>query len=303
VPWFNVRDAGIARDDPATAELTQISLAAAGALTRKDGAAITLTPLLSSSAQSGLIDAETLRGIPDPAKILADFKPDGGPRVLAARVRGELKSAFAAPPALPEGEKRPDNAPAHLSQTSGPANLVVIADSDLLADRFWVRIQEFFGQQEATPFSDNGAFVSNLVGTLAGGDDLIGLRGRGASLRPFDLVDGMQRQAEAQYRRTEQALQAHLTETQKKLTELRTGGEQAKAVITAEQRAAIDELQRDIVATRGKLRGVQLELRRDIDALETRLRLFDIVLVPAVLAALAIALGVVRNRRRAVARG
>jgi len=184
---------------------------------------------------------------------------------------------------------------------------VVIADSDILADRFWVRVQDFFGQQQATPFSDNGAVIANLVGTLAGGDDLIGLRGRGASLRPFDLVDDMQRVAEAQYRRTEQDLQKHLDGTRKKLADLRAGtGDDAKgagrAVLTAEQQAAIDDLQKDAVATRTKLRGVQLELRRDIDRLEDWLRLADIVAVPALLTLLAILLGIARGRRRARAR-
>ncbi len=102
VPWFNIRDAGIAHDDPALADLTQITVASAGALAKKDGADITFTPLLSSSAQSGLVPGETLL-MPDPAKVLAEFKPQGGPRTIAARVRGVLKSAFAAPPPPPEG--------------------------------------------------------------------------------------------------------------------------------------------------------------------------------------------------------
>ncbi len=78
--------------------------------------------------------------MPDPAKILADFKPEGGPRVIAARIRGVLKSAFTGPPELAKDQKRPDNFPAYKAQTDGPANLVVVADSDILADRFWVRI-------------------------------------------------------------------------------------------------------------------------------------------------------------------
>ena len=304
VPWFNIRDAGIDRNDPAFADLTQITVASPGAIAKKDGADIEFTPLLTSSDQSALIPLDSVQVMPDPQKILAGFKPDGIRRTIAARVRGVLKSAFAGPPPLPDGKKRPDDFPPHKAQSDGTANLVVIADADILADRFWVKVQDFFGQQQATPFSDNGAAIVNLVGTLAGGDDLIGLRGRGASLRPFDLVDDMQRRAEAQFRKTEQALQDHLADTEKKLTQLRTGGgDQAKgAVITAEQRAAIDDLQRDAVATRGKLRGVQLELRHEIDRLELWLRLFDIVLVPAVLTVAAIGLGLARNRRRAQAR-
>jgi ABC-type uncharacterized transport system involved in gliding motility auxiliary subunit len=306
VPWFNITENGIARDDPAMADVTQVTVASAGPLGKKDGASIEFTPLLSSSAQSGLIPVDQVKIMPDPAKILANFKPEGGPRVIAARVRGVLKSAFTAAPPPPQGKKAPDNMPAYKVQTDSPANLVVIGDTDILADRFWVRVQDFFGQQQATPFSDNGALFANLVGTLAGGDDLIGLRGRGASLRPFDVVDNMQRSAEAQYRRTEQDLQKHLDDTQKKLTDLRAGTSDdkgaGKLVLTAEQQSAIDDLQKDVVATRSKLRGVQLDLRHDIDRLEAWLRIADIAAVPALLTVLAIVLGIARSRRRARAR-
>lgn len=303
VPWFNIR-AGINHDDPATADLQQVTVAAPGALALTKGSKLTLTPLLTTSDQAGPVPRGSLTMEPDPAKILAAFKPEGGKRVIAARLRGELHSAFSGPPALPAGTKRDADLPAHIAATEKPANLVVVADSDLLANRFWVQMGDFFGQQQATPFSDNGPFVTNLVGTLAGGDALIGLRGRGPSQHPFVRVDDMQRQAEARFRQTEEALKAHLDATQKKLTELRTGrGEaHASAVITEQQRTAIDDLRRDAVATRGKLRAVQLDLRRDISALETRLRLFNIVLVPVLLTLLAIGIGLIRRRRRAAAR-
>ena len=302
VPWFNVTGNGLAHDDPAMADVTQVTVASAGAIAKKQGAAIDFTPLLTSGKDSGLIPVAKVREFPDPASILADFRPAGGPRVIAARVHGVLTSAFSGPPDLPAGEKRAADLPAYIRQTRDAANLVVIGDSDILVDRFWVHVQDFFGQQQAVPFSDNGAFVANIVGTLAGGDDLIGLRGKGTIVRPFTLVDSMQHKAEAQYQQTEKALQTHLDETQKKLADLRAGRGEKAAVVTAAQRAAIDDLQADIVQTRGKLRAVQFDLRRDIDRLETELRLFDIVLVPAVLALLAIVLGLARRRRRARAR-
>jgi ABC-type uncharacterized transport system involved in gliding motility auxiliary subunit len=303
VAWFNIRD-GINHDDPATADLQQVTVASSGFLQKDPKAAIEFTPLLSSSPSSGLVGVDQVK-TPEPAKLLAGFKPSGGPRVVAARVRGVLKSAFTGPPAVPEGQKRPDNFPAYKAQTDGPANMVVVADSDILADRFWVRVSDFFGQQTATPFSDNGPFVANLVGTLAGGDALIGLRSRGDSNHPFILVNQMQAQAEAQFRQTEQGLQKHLDDVEKQLRTLRSGGEDktnTEAVITPEQRSAIDAARKDIVDTRQKLRAVQLELNRDISKLETELRVLDIVLVPAVLTVVAIVLGLIRNRRRARAR-
>jgi ABC-type uncharacterized transport system involved in gliding motility auxiliary subunit len=304
VAWFNIRD-GLNHDDPATADLQQVTVASSGFLAKAPNAAIDFTPLLTSSDQSGLLSVDQVK-MPDPAKILAAFKPSGGPRVIAARVRGVLKSAFPGPPELEANQKRPDDFPAYKAQTDGPANLVVVADSDILADRFWVRTADFFGQQTATPFADNGPFVANLVGTLAGSDALIGLRSRGDSNRPFTLVARMQNEAEAQFRQTQQALQQHLDDVEKQLRTLRSGGSgdsaKAEAVITPEQRAAIDAARQDVLDTRQKLRAVQLELNRDITRLQDELRIFTIVLVPAVLTILAIAMGLLQRRRRARAR-
>ncbi|HEY4041462.1 MAG TPA: ABC transporter, partial [Rhodopila sp.] len=289
-------------NDPATADLHQVTVASSGYLAKAPNASIDFTPLLTSSDRSGVFPVDEVK-MPDPAKVLAGFKPAGGPRVIAARIHGVLKSAFTEPPPVQGNQKRPDNFPAHKAQTDGPANLVVAADSDILDDRFWVRIADFFGQQTATPFSDNGPFVANLIGTLTGSDALIGLRSRGDTNRPFTLVARMQSDAEAKFRQTQQALQAHLDETEKQLRTLRSGGEtenaKPEAVITPEQRAAIDAARQDILQTRQKLRAVQLELNRDISLLADEMRVFTIVLVPALLTVLAIIMGIVQRRRRA----
>jgi ABC-type uncharacterized transport system involved in gliding motility auxiliary subunit len=303
VAWFNIRD-GINHDDPATANLQQVTVASSGSLSKAPNASIEFTPILTSSDRSGSVPVDEVKTA-DPAKVLAGFKPEGGPRVIAARVHGVLKSAFSSPPPLPGDQKRPDNFPEYKPQTDGPANMVVVADSDILADRFWVRVADFFGQQTATPFSDNGAFVANLVGTLAGSDALIGLRSRGDTNRPFTLVAAMQSDAEARFRQTQQSLQAHLDETEKQLRTLRSGGgdnAKSEAVITPDQRAAIDAVRQDVLQTRQKLRAVQLELNRDISTLANEMRVFTIVLVPALLTIVAIAMGLLQRRRRARAR-
>ena len=306
VAWFSIRD-GINQNDPATANLKTITVASPGSIGKAEGSSIEFTPLLTTSPRSAPIPTDKLR-MPEPSKLLADFKPDGKQRVIAARVRGVLKSGFAGPPELVADQKRPDNFPAYKAGTDGPANMVVVADSDILADRFWVRIADFFGQPTATPIADNGPFVANLIGTLAGGDALIGLRSRGDTNRPFTVIAQMQSDAEATYRQTEQALQKHLEDVEKQLRTLRSGSEagdakgKAEAVITPEQRAAIDAARSDIVETRKKLRAVQLELNRDISRLATTLRILNIALVPALLTILAITIALIQRTRRARAR-
>ncbi|MDO9708615.1 GldG family protein [Paracraurococcus lichenis] len=311
VAWYNLQGDSLNRDEVSLAQLDQVTVASAGELRKKDGATIDFVPLLTTSPESMVVDAARVRQEPNPVRLLADFRSGNARHVIAARLRGELASAFPdGPPAPAEGQQRPEGFPAHLARSQGVANVVVANDSDILEDRFWVRVQDFFGQQVATPFSGNGSLVVNLVDTLAGSDALISLRSRGESLRPFNLVEDIRRNADAEYRQTERQLQQKLEETEKRLRELRQGTpaapgaerNQNQAVITPEQRAEIDRAREEIIATRRQLRAVQLDLRRDIEGLETVLRIVNIALVPALLTAFAIGLAVVRQRRRAAAR-
>ncbi len=302
--WFTVSGAGINHDDPATVDLHQVTVASPGFIERApiaaSGGKISFTPLLTTDASVGVIPVDQIK-LPDPAKVLANFKPDGKPRVIAARVRGVLHSAFSGPPPLAKGQTRPADFPAYLAQTKQPANLVVVADSDILADRFWVQKSDFMGQTIANPFSDNGPFFANLVDTLAGGDALIGLRARGTSVRPFVRIDEMRAGAEAKFRKTEQGLQAHLQEVQKQLQALRDGGgsgQAASPMLTSQQSQAIEEARADILQTRKQLRNVQFDLNRDISRLETVIRVLDIAAVPALLTIIAIGMGLMRRRRR-----
>ena len=309
IAWFNLQADSLNREELATAQLDQVTVGAAGALRPRPNSGIEFIPLLTSSRQSALVDAAEVRGQPTAARLLAAFRADNERHVIAARVRGNLVSAFPdGPPAAPEGSERPADFPAHRARSEAPANLVIVHDSDVLEDRFWVRVQEFFGQPVATPFSGNGSFVVNIADTLAGSDAMISLRSRGESQRPFEMVEAIRREADARFRQNEQQLTERLQATERRLRELRQGtgggGERNanQTVITPEQRAEIDRAREEIAATRRQLRAVQLEMRRDIEALETWLRVVNIALVPALLVVLAVALGVLRARRRRAAR-
>nr|WP_314072068.1 Gldg family protein [uncultured Roseococcus sp.] len=312
IAWFNLQGDSVNRSEVATALVEQVTVGSAGFLAPREGAGIEFIPLLTSSAQSMVVDAAKVRTDPSPTRLLADFRADGQRRVIAARIRGNLRTAFPdGPPAPPEGQERPADFPAHRAATEGAANIVVANDADILEDRFWVRVQDFFGQQVASPFSGNGSFVVNVADTLAGSDAMISLRSRGEGQRPFEVVDNIRRQADAQFRQSEQQLTERLTATERRLRELRQGtapGGEAGArntnqtVITPEQRAEIDRAREEIAATRRQLRGVQLELRRDIETLEFWLRVFNIAFVPVLLTVFAVGLAVMRSRRRAAAR-
>ena len=132
-----------------------------------------------------------------------------------------------------------------------------------------------------------------------GGEDLVGLRSRGTSARPFEVVERIQTEAQAHYSAEEHALQAKLKDTQAKLASL-TGKDQANAPtsLSVEQTKAIEEFRADMVQTRRQLRNVQAALRSDIGRLKTGLEFLDIALIPIIVAAVAVFLGAVRLKRR-----
>jgi ABC-type uncharacterized transport system involved in gliding motility auxiliary subunit len=312
VAWLTLREANFERGDVLLAEASTIQMASAGILSPKDGATTKFQPLIRTSDQSMEIAADQVRLQPDPAKLLEDFKPSGQRLTLAARVSGPVKSAFdkAPEPAKPaEGQNQPQQPagtpPAYQAQSAGPINVIVVADTDMLEDRFWVQVQEFFGQRVATPAAYNGDFVVNAVDNLLGSSDLIGLRGRGLSQRPFTLLEDIQRAAEFSYRAKERELSDKLKEAEKRLSELQgrnapgTGAaSDARTILSPEQQAEIEKFRGEVLAVRRDLRNVQQDLRRDIEGVQTVARVVNIGAVPAIVAVVAVALGWLRIRRR-----
>jgi len=307
VAWLNLKADNLNRTDMITADLSHVMMATSGIIEPIEGAKTTVEPLITTSPDSMKIPAEKLTGLPDVAGLLAEFKPDNKRYILAAHITGAAETAFPdGPPKAPEPpkpeEKEGEPAPTSadwLKQSAQPINVVVVADTDMLDDRFWLQKQEFFGQRLFVPTANNSDFVANAIEVLAGGDDLVGLRSRGTSARPFEVVERIQRDAQASYSAEERALQTRLKDTQAKLASL-TGKDQTNAPtnLSAEQTKAIEEFRADMVQTRRQLRDVQAALRSDIGRLKTGLEFFNIALIPIIVAAAAIVLGALRLRRR-----
>jgi ABC-type uncharacterized transport system involved in gliding motility auxiliary subunit len=301
--WISLRGEAIDREDVVTAELGTILMANAGHLVAADGASTTFTPLLRSSPDSMLVEVSEVRFRSDPEKLLAGFAADEQSYVVAARLTGAVKSAFEGPPATEEeagdeGETATADRP-HLAESTEPLNVIVVADADLLDDRFWLSRQSLLGQEFLVPTAANADFLINGLDNLAGSSDLISLRSRARSDRPFEVIENIRRDAEQRYLARQQELEQKLEETEKKLAELQSkasGG--GGAILSAEEAQAIDSFRQDLLVTRKELRGVQHELRKDIEGLETWLKFLNIGLVPLAVFMAAIMLALVRHQRR-----
>ena len=177
-------------------------------------------------------------------------------------------------------------------------NVIVVADTDLLTDRMWVRVQDFFGQRIPQPWADNAGFAINALDNLSGSEALISVRSRGRFSRPFEVVEALQREAEARFREKEQALQARLADTEQKLAALQRSDDPSKALeLSPEQQATVQQFLQEKLKIRKELRDVRYRLNADIEALGRTLKFVNIALVPLLLTLGVLALWLWRRRR------
>lgn len=277
--------AALSQGDVVTAQLERINLSSVGVLRPREGASTRFEPLISSSAQSGELPVGVLGTAgATPAMLLRAFRAEGGPRVVAARLSGPVRSAF------------PERSGAgHLESSQRELQAIVFADTDLLADSFWTEPALMPGGF-AQAFANNGDLLYNAVENLSGKADLIALRTRTVATRPFHRVEALRRQAEQAGLVRQQALEQRLSELERELRVLQDGEGNAPT-LGAEQQAQVRGFLAEKAEVRRDLRELQRQLNADIDALEARLKLLTIAVLPGLLA-LAFALGGLWRLRR-----
>lgn len=286
--WLSLPREALDQEDISTAALENLTVATAGILQPLEGAKTRFMPLIRSSQYAMPFDANRFGMLSNPQSLIRDLQPTGERYTIAARISGPARSAY------PEGiEGRKDGL-----KEAEAINVIVVADTDMLTDRMWVQVQDFFGQRIPQPWADNAGFAINALDNLAGSEALISVRSRGRFSRPFVVVEDLQRQAGARFREQEDALQARLAETEQKLAALQQSDDPAKALeLTPEQQATVQQFLQEKLKIRKELREVRYQLNADIEALGRILKFGNIALVPLLLTLGVLALWVWRRRK------
>jgi ABC-type uncharacterized transport system involved in gliding motility auxiliary subunit len=289
--------------DVVTASLEKINLATAGSLAARAGAKTTFEPLLLSSASAAPIPAQRFNALTDPSTLRDGFKPTGTRYALAARVTGPVESAF--PQGPPPDDKAAAGPPAaHLAKSAQSANIVIIADTDLLMDYMWVQTREVFGQRVAQAFANNGDLVANILDNLSGSTALISVRGRATFSRPFERVEALRRRADDRLRSKALELQTELQQAETKLTELQNKrNDQSSLALTPEQEAELKKFLAEKARVRKELRETQRGLDVDIDRLDSWLKVINMAIAPLCVAVVGVIILSLRRRRRSTGSG
>lgn len=311
---LQLSDQNIKRDDVMVGQLETVHFSTTGFLKPLKDAKTTFEPVMQTSEYAMPIDISKLTMLQDPRTLMQGFAPTGEQYALAARVSGDVSTAFpeGAPKQAAESKDESGDAAEHkkeeakdatpaefLKASRKPINVLIVADTDMLSDRLWVQMHQFFGQQVMQPFADNGDFLFNAVDILSGSADLSTIRGRGRFFRPFTVVKEMQREAEAKFQQVEESLNARLQDIEGKLAQLQQQqGEDGNVVtLTPEMQADLLKFQQEKLSIRKQLREVQHQLNKDIDQLDFKLKLINIAGVPLLLTLLVIGIALVRRKR------
>ncbi len=277
--WMDLVDSNFSKDDVLSSALDRITMATPGFLTKNPQTKAIFTPLITTSAQAMAVDADRVADYQqNMQKFLNDYTAVGK-YTLAARISGPIQSAY--------------------SDSSVPdSNIVVVADTDMLHDHFWISVQNLMGQEFAMPSASNGNFVLSALDNLSGSNALISIRNKGSFSRPFETVRSLELKSQAKYLESEQELQQKLEQAKQKLEQFASQKQDGNAMsLTVQQKKAEETFRQELIATRKELRDVRRKLHHDIEAVATTIKFFTVGLLPLLIVAGGLSIWILQQRQ------
>jgi len=274
------------KKDMITRELESINLATVGYFESDN-----IQAILSSSIEADTINSDAVKLLTNPNSLFNNYKAMGKKLTIAGRLKGTIKTAF---PNAVEGVDK-----ANIISKNDNPKVVLFADADFLFNQLWVRSQKYYGRNVFTAFADNGNMISNLLDNMAGSPDLINIRGRQSSSRPFTKVIELQKASDNKFREQENVLKQRLRETEEKLNAIqREKGQQNRMILSQEQEQEIQRFQTEKLEVRKKLREVRRSLDKDIKELGSHLKIINIGLMPILISLIGLFVLWIKPRRK-----
>lgn len=302
--FLQLRGPAFSKEDEVSRGLEMVNSFFSGVVRRKSdfkGPTAEITPLLSTSRTSMLIEKSQVQLLQDPKQLLSLFSSQDESHPIAARLTGNVKSAFPdGPPKPAEGEAPPATV-AHLAESKVPLNMILVADVDMLNDRAWVRGNEMGKQKQVEAVASNGQFVMDAVSNLSGSSDLLSIRPRAQLSRPFTRVEEIRKQAEKSFAASQKDAETKVSAATQKLVELvRKKEPKADGTIefTPELEDQIKKVQQEEYEAKAELRRVLRERDKEIEKLGRSVKIMNIAIVPALVALLAVGVGAYRANRK-----
>ena len=254
-----------------TAELDNLQLICAGSLKKlEDVEGRSFVSLLNTSDKAVLIGDMMLKfGGLQPEQLNEMYAKEKSKQqyALGWKISGKFSSAFP--------DKKTEVG--HIAESTDDSTVLVVADVDMLTDTFSVNIMNMMGRQMATFKNDNLSLLFNTVENLTGSQDLITLRSRGKFERPFTRMKEIEQEAREKVQDEQEQVNKEYADARKRLQELQNNKDRALTSALVEERKKLN----DRVAEMGKKkREISLNLREDKEHLETKLKIYNLAVIP-----------------------
>ena len=276
LPWFQIRNDSINKESIITKNLEIINLGTSGyfQLIESTGSEnFEYEPLLLVPEQTETLNSSEIIETRNPEELIEKTIPLSKTGFIALRITSNKKSE------LNIKESR---------------NVLVVADTDILSDRFWLRGNR---GENTKSIADNADFLINSIDFFMGSEDLISLRSRGLIARPFERIEKLRRDVEQQFLEKEAYLKTKLVETETKLEELQNKSDQS-ALFSQEETEEIESFRYEQFKIRQELRSIQHDLFKNITNLESNIKAVNIFAMPLLIILVGLTLGILKPTRR-----
>lgn len=313
-PFLSLSGDAISKSSPMVAGLHNISMILAGQINSTLAANVEVLPLITSSKEANLWQPGPfgLMRPPTMMQMIRGFKKENtGIKNLAVMLKGKFLSNFKDGVELEIKAQPPQpNQPA--AQTQQPSKtiklksinesdtenaIIVISDVDMFSDQFAYQNNGMFGMSKV---GDNSSLLLNAIEVLGGESDLLDIRTRGIYLRPFKVVDQIEKQSEQETAGKVEEINKTIAKFQQQLQQIVSGSgskntELLKKDIIAKKR----QLEAEILRANRQLRQLQQKKRDKVRALQTRLERINLAAAPAIVLIIAIIVWIRRKKHQA----
>lgn len=276
--WLNLDQTAMTKDNVAVSELDSVMLIEAGSLDSTQGSSIAFLPLIQSSPEAAILPVSDIDRS-DPFAVIQKITPGTTRKTLAAIYSGKFNSAFGE---SPKKDGKATYQKPHKSSVDQVSNIMVIADTDFLQNRFSMEEMRLGSLVLGVrPLNDNLNFLMNSIEFILGNNDLISVRSRGKFSKPFERVVELQKEAQMRYKRKEEELTQSLQHVQQEISKIQDHQIQGnKVILSREQIAKIQEFKNEELRIKRERREVRRKLREDIESLGQKLTFINVFLIP-----------------------
>ena len=304
--FLSLTEDAMNKDDVVTSSLDNLLIPFAGTFTGTPAEGLKQTVLIKSSSNAQMVEGFIAQMSGE--NIVKSFKSGGKELPIAIRLTGKFKTAFpdgkpkeeTASDAKPEDKKDEAKPAESLKESKGENSVIVFADVDWMFDQFCVQVQNVFGQRFMTPVSGNLGLMQSMVEQFAGDSSLIGVRSRASQSRPFTVVNKMEADARERYQSKIKDLEEGLAEAQRRLNDLQQKKEKGQRfILSPEQQKEIQEFRKKEASINKQLKEERKKLGQEIEALELKLKVANILGMPLFVAFFGLGLFLIKRKRTA----